>query len=491
ERSGDRHRLGLRGAGGGGAAARARPPRGAAGGHGPARRARGRLPPRRLHLRRGAHRHHRPVSPARAVRAGGARLARLLRAGPRGPVLPRGVPGRHPLRLRGRRGAAPGADPGPLPARRGRLPAAGRARGKDLRRGLHPALRRALRPHVGDDARAPRHAAAGEPPLRVRAGGEVHPGRAAAAGVLLRAPAGGRQPVPHHLHLPPHPLAGAEVGRLVREGGHHLHRAWAGEAAGRDGGGDALRDAGRADRDARRPRGGGARRRAPHRRVHGGGQRRSHAGVRHAAGPGGAQLAHARRPAHAAVLHGALRGLLRHAQAVPAASPPHHPHGPALPGAAGRHLRPQGAGGRLLPLPARPHAHRSRAGAAGVRDLLRALPRPQPAGGDRLGRGGTGVLRPHPGAARAHPSARAAREPGDLVPRHAHLLPRHAPLHARGGVRHRAAAHAVGVLPLPQPVAARGRALLRGRGHAPRRGGPGRPFHRQSAGAGDAGARRV
>ena len=68
-----------------------------------------------------------------------------------------------------------------------------------------------------------------------------------------------------------------------------------------------------------------------------------------------------------------VRRLLRDQEDLSRSGAPHDPARAALPRAARRHLRQEGAGAGLQPLPARADADRSVAGAARLRELLRAV----------------------------------------------------------------------------------------------------------------------
>ena len=144
----------------------------------------------------------------------------------------------------------------------------------------------------------------------------------------------------------------------------------------------------------------------------------------------------------------------------PGPGPPHGRLRAALRRPAARRLPRRRAARGLQPVPPRPHGHRSFAGPAGRRGLLRALagaaPRPRR---DRLGEGGPRLRRPHPRRARERllPDLRAAR--------------RHAPhLHARRdfegelntypglGLLGGPEAHAERLVPPPQPRPAASRA---------------------------------
>jgi phytoene desaturase len=93
--------------------------------------------------------------------------------------------------------------------------------------------------------------------------------------------------------------------------------------------------------------------------------------------------------------------------------------GPALQGAAGRHLRPQAAGRGLQPVPAPAHRDRSVAGAPGLRRVLCAVARAAPAKRHRLAGHGRTVP-PGAGAPPArHPAAGAERRSHQLARAHA------------------------------------------------------------------------
>jgi hypothetical protein len=147
--------------------------------------------------------------------------------------------------------------------------------------------------------------------------------------------------------------------------------------------------------------------------------------------------------------------------------------GPALQGAARRHLRAQGARRRLQPLPAPPHAT----------DPSMAPPAATPSTCCRrcrtstrasTGRSGRAVPQVHRGTSRARccPGSRGPRR--QLARAHPAGLPGRPPVLQGRGVRDRARAHAERVLPPAQPERGRRRALPRGRGHPPRRGHAGR-----------------
>ncbi|CAA9341882.1 MAG: Phytoene desaturase (neurosporene-forming), partial [uncultured Gemmatimonadaceae bacterium] len=471
-----RHRLRVR------RARRRDPPAGAgAPGHGarearPARRAGVRLRAGRLHLRRGADDHHRPVAHRRAVRARRPADRRLRAARAGGPVLQHPLRGRLGLPLHGqaRRGGERGA---PLqPRRRGRL----------------PPLRRRHRGHLQDRLRADRQAV---PPVRrhdarggrpraaqvAQVGGGVrqrlHQGRAAAAGVLVPPAARGREPVPEHVHLRAHPPPRAEVGGVVRDGRDGGARGRARAAVRRAGRRAAPLDAGARDRrrraqpaDDRRA----ARRRGAGARGRGGEQRRRGVDVHEARGAALPSVGLGRAPQAAALLDVAVRALLRHRPPVRRRRAPRDPHGPALPRAARRDLHAQDARGRLLALPAPPHRDRPAARPAGVRRLVRALPGAPPRREDGLARGGQAVPRPD----RAVP--RGALPPRPLEAHRHRALDRPAALRvdAQQPPRQRllrgAGPHAERVVPPAQPQQGHREPLLRGRGDAPGRGAAGR-----------------
>ncbi|MEZ4235951.1 MAG: phytoene desaturase family protein [Myxococcota bacterium] len=92
-------------------------------------------------------------------------------------------------------------------------------------------------------------------------------------------------------------------------------------------------------------------------------------------------------------------------------------------------------------------------------------------------------------ALEARAAAQAARGDGHQALDRSPVLRRPAPLRRRRGVRARAHAAAVGLLPLPQPVGGRGRAVLRRRVDPPRRRRARRPELGARAGARRAGAR--
>ena len=161
-----------------------------------ARRPRLRLPGPGLHLRRRAHGHHRPVRPGRAVRTVGPSAVGLRRTAAGGAVLPAVLGRRHLLRLRQRPGGARPPDRSAATRRTSRATSASspipRAVFEEgyVKLGAVPFLQ--LRQHDQGGAAA---GAAASLAQRLRQGRALHPGRAAAPGLLLPLAAGRRQSV--------------------------------------------------------------------------------------------------------------------------------------------------------------------------------------------------------------------------------------------------------------------------------------------------------
>src|SRR6185312_5511250 len=121
-----------------------------------------------------------------------------------------------------------------------------------------------------------------------------------------------------------------------------------------------------------------------------------------------------------------LRFVFRDETAVSGPGASHDPARAALPRAARRHLRSHGAGARLQLVPARPDADGPVAGAAWVRELLRAVAGAAPRVGGRLVEAGAGISGDDLRLPRKVRNSGITRQPRDFTLHHARHLRRRA-----------------------------------------------------------------